>query len=309
MDVPLPAPRPTRPAEPFSPARRLAARVRLFIAPRTPKQIFGVDLTVGTLLELLARAGYAARGFLYVSMGVIALFAAIDLRRSAADSLGAILELADGPLGILWLGAVGAALVGFAIWRAAQVVLDADRQGTGARALASRAGQAISGLVYAALAWSVFEVLDVAEHARTANVAKGQAAEILSWPGGDLVLIGLGLFIVGCGVGNLVQSVLNDFGKRLDGKLPARRWAVWFGRAGYAARGVAFLPLGAFMIEAGLDLDAGQARDFGQALQSLQDQPFGEWVMGLTAAGLVGFGLFALIEARFRIIRIGRPAR
>lgn len=287
-------------------SRRTAARLRRAIAPRAPTRLFGFNLTVGAGLELLARFGYAARGFLYVSMGMIALLTAVDLRRSATDGLGAILETADGPLGWLWLCAVGIALAGFAIWRVAQVVLDVDRQGRGLGAVLSRIGQGVSGLVYGALAWSVFEVLDVAEHAREPNAARQQAEEILGWPGGGLVLLAIGLFVLGCGVGNLIQSLIGDFGKRLGCSASARPWFAGFGRAGYAARGVAFLPLGLFIAEAGLDLDPSQARDFGQALGSLELQPFGSWVLALTALGLVGFGLFALIEARYRRIRIGR---
>lgn len=305
MTFPIVIPRPFRRPEAPALPRRAAARVRRFIAPRAPKQLFGVNLTVATAIELAARAGYVARGFLYISMGVIALFTAIGLRRSAADGLGAILELADGPLGFLWLGTVGAALIGFAIWRAAQVVLDVDRQGSKPAAIFSRIGQAISGVVYAGLAWSVFELLDVAEHVRR-NGASSQAAEILGWPGGEWVLIAAGLFVVGCGIGNLVQSVVSDFGRRLGCPEHTRAWADWVGRAGYCARGIAFLPLGLFLVEAGLDLEPQHARDFGQALQSLQGQPFGDWVLGMTAAGLVGFGLYALIEARYRRIRIGR---
>lgn len=302
MTFPLVARRPEAPIV----SRRTAARIRRALSPRAPARLFGVTLTVGGALEYLARFGYAARGFLYVSMGIIALLTAVDLRRSATDGLGAILEMADGPLGWLWLCMVGAALTGFAIWRAAQVVLDVDRQGRRLGAVFSRIGQGISGLVYGALTWSVFEVLDVAEHIRETNAARQQAETILSWPGGGLVLLAIGLFVLGCGVGNLVQSVIGDFCKRLGCPDPARPWFAWFGRAGYAARGFAFLPLGLFIIEAGLDLDPSQARDFGQALGSLEHQPFGDWVLGLTAMGLIGFGLFALIEARYRRIRIGR---
>lgn len=277
-----------------------------WVAARLPLRVLGVQITFGGVVEALARIGYAARGFVYLSMGLIALLAAFELSPSATDGLGAILALAEWPLGHLWLTTVALALAGFAAWRAAQVLLDADRQGTRLRAIGSRAGQAISGLVYGGLALSVFELLDEVEDRleADASTAQQQAAEVLSWPGGDLLLIGVGLFIVGAGVGNVAQGFLNDFGKRLGCAEGARRWACWCGRIGYVARGFAFLPLGWFLVEAGLDIDPGDARDLGGALQSLEAQPMGSWVMAVTALGLVAFGIFALIEARYRRIDI-----
>lgn len=291
--------------------RRRLAELREAAAARLPLRVAGMEITVSGAVEFLARAGYAARGFIYVSMGLIALRAAAGLRHSATDGLGAILTLAEWPLGFVWLALIAAALLGFAVWRAAQVVLDIDRQGSRPRAIASRLGQAISGLVYGALALSVFEVLDAVidrGDAHEVHEARERAAEILGWHGGAVVLIGAGLFVLGCGVGNIVQAVLTDFGKRLDCGPTRQWWARWCGRVGYAARGFAFLPLGVFMIEAGFDLDASQARDFGEALQSLESQPFGSLVLGMTAAGLVAFGLFALVEAAYRRIHPIRPA-
>ncbi len=289
--------------------RLRALQAERWIARRLPVRILGVEITFPGAVEALARAGYAARGFVYVSMGSIALLAAVELAPSARDGLGALLTLAQWPAGYLWLSAIALALSGFAAWRAAQVIFDADNQGSRPWALGSRAGQAISGVVYGALAMSVFELLDEIEDVREGDIdtAAEQAAEVLGWPGGHLVLIGVGVFIAGAGLGNIIQGLLSDFGKRLGCPDGTRRWAGWVGRVGYVARGFAFLPLGWFLIEAGLDLDPGDARDLGGALQSLEAQPFGSWVMGATAVGLIAFGLFAFIEARYRCIEPRDP--
>lgn len=52
-----------------------------------------------------------------------------------------------------------------------------------------------------------------------------------------------------------------------------------------------------------LDTRASETRDRGEALQAIERQPFGSWVLGLVALGLIAFGLFGLVEARFRRIR------
>jgi hypothetical protein len=290
-------------AEPPSPVMaRPPARDRIAAARRWIERV-RAEPRYHVVVETLARAGYAARGFLYLSMGLAALLAAAGLRHHAANGFGVLKDVASWPLGFVWVSAVGLALAGFSVWRAAQVVFDHDRQGERLKAIFSRAGQAISGLVYGGLALSVFDLLDAIEDSR--HSAQHQAAEILAWPGGQVVLVGVGLFALGCGVGNIVQAATQDFARRLSCPGLLGTACGWIGRVGYAARGFAFLPLGVFLVEAGMDLDARQARDFGESLQSLQTQPFGSLVMGLTAVGLIAFGVFAFIEARYRLI----PAR
>jgi hypothetical protein len=266
------------------------------------------EVTLGGLLEAMARAGYAARGFVYVSVGLIALFAAVEWTDEALGGRGAFEALALWPLGFAWLTAVGFGLIGFAGWRALQALFDADRQGRRPKALASRIGQAISGLVYGGLALTVFEVLDEVEDIREADEdgsAQAGAAAVLTWPYGHWLLIGGGLFIMAVGAANMLTGVTGgSLGRRLGCGPHTHRWACRLGRLGYFGRGIAFLPLGFFLCEAGFDLEPGAARTLGGALQSLETQPFGSWVLAFTAVGVIAFGLFAFVEARFRRIDV-----
>ena len=120
----------------------------------------------GLIAEWACRVGYAARGFVYVSIGFVALMAALDRTPKARGALGALEAWADWPFGIalLWLTALGLAC--FAGWRLLQSVFDADRQGREPKAIAARIGQAISGAVYGGLALSLMELLDAFEDLR-----------------------------------------------------------------------------------------------------------------------------------------------
>jgi len=258
------------------------------------------------LLELAARFGYGARGFVYLSVGAIALLAAMDRVGDAVGSRGAVAWLAEQPYGRVWLILLGLGLWAFVVWRVLQAVFDADREGTSRRALLSRAGQALSGLFYGVLAASVFELLDeVASNPAAEDLAENQekAATLLSLPFGDIALIGVGLVILASGVGNIVRGARSDFGSALACSARLCRRVVPIARAGYIARGVALLPLAVFVILAGMRSSASEVSSFGAGLDALESQPGGSWVLAATAVGLMAFGAFAFVEARWRRIR------
>jgi len=257
-------------------------------------------------IELASRLGYAARGLVYLGLGTVVLLAALDLTPRAKGVKGMLRAWADWPLGWALIGAIGVGLAGFAAWRVLQAVFDADRHGRTLKAWAVRAGQAFSGLVYGGLALSAFELLDELEDVGEIDEeqsAHHAARTVLDLPYGDALLIAAGLAVVAFAVGNVVQGLMQDFSKRLDCDDKTCRRVVPLAKAGYGARGLASLPLGVFLVMAGLQARAGEARSWGGALQAIEHQPFGSGALVLVAAGLIAFGLFGLVEARYRRIR------
>ena len=257
-------------------------------------------------VQWTARIGYAARGAVYLGLGAIALLAALDLTPRAKGARGVLETWAAWPLGSLLITLIASGLTGFAFWRGVQAVFDADRHGGTLKGWAVRAGQALSGVVYGGLAWSALELLDVFEDVGEADETQDihQFAEaILSWPGGDRLLILAGLVVLGFGIGNVVQGLMQDFAKRLSCDADTCARVVPLAKFGYAARGLATLPLGAFLVVAGLEVRASQARSWGDALQIVEQQPAGAGILCLVAMGLVAFGLFGFVEALSRRIQ------
>src|SRR6202011_2131892 len=75
--------------------------------------------------------------------------------------------------------------------------------------------------------------------------------------------------------------------------------AVGLGRFGMYARGVTFLVIGWFLVQAGQHHDAGQVQGFGGAFVFLLNQPFGRVLLGTIALGFVALGLHSFACARW----------
>lgn len=260
-------------------------------------------------VELIARAGYGARGLVYVLVGAFAGMAALELRSETAGAEDALQAFVDWPLGSVWLGAIAAGLAGFVVWRLLQAVLDADRRGSKPKDLLFRAGQAASALVYAALAWSALQALDGVGDLREGEGGEAPASTVLALPLGEWLLFATAAATAVAAAGNLAKAASKRFGHELACGPDVRRWAVPVGRAGYAARGVIFAVLAFILAEIGLDLARADEGTVSAVLQELERLPFGSALLLATGVGLAGFGLFGLVEARWRRIRVPEEVR
>mgnify|MGYP005994866097 FL=1 len=260
----------------------------------------------GAVLEGLARFGYGARGFVYVSIGVILMLTAHDLTSQTAGSTGVVETLARQPFGRVWLMALGVGLWAFVLWRVLQSVFDADNEGRDLPAIGKRAGQAISGVVYGLLASTVFELLDEVNSNPTASdVSENQdkARALMELPFGQAMLIGVGLLILSVGIGNVVRGIRNDFGQDLRCSETVCKRVVPLAHIGYVARGLAYFPLAGLVMLAGFRDRASEITSFGGALESVETLPTGPWLLSAAALGLMAFGAYAFVEGRFRRIR------
>lgn len=265
----------------------------------------GGDRPWATAAEWVSRAGYVARGFVYLSIGAVALLAALDLAPRAEGATGALQAWSRWPLGWVLLWGAGLGLYGFAGWRVLQSVFDADHRGRTARALAERAGLALSAVVHAGLAISTFGLLDFFEDLNEADdrqSARAGLEQVLTMPGGGALVAVGGLFLAGVGVSNLIKAWRHDFTRRLACGRAHAGWVARLGRAGYAARGLVFVLAGLAVTSAGLSAHAGPEAGVGGALQRLESLPAGSLWLSAAAAGMAAFGLYAFAQARWRRI-------
>lgn len=240
-------------------------------------------------LTTLTRVGFAARGLLYI---VIALLVISTGR--AEDPSGALQYLGQGG-GRVLLMIMAAGLFAYSLWRLSDAVFDIERHGSDRKGAVERVGAAASGLVHLLLAWQAVRL--IRGIASAGDGTREGARTALQLPGGGTLVVLAGVALLGVGVFQLVKAVKGTFLRHLEPQVARQLWAQWSGRAGYAARGLVFLISGYFVLKAGFQEQASEAGGTAQALSWLSSP-----LDTVVALGLFAFGLFSLIEARFRIL-------
>src|SRR5919202_6220700 len=229
-----------------------------------------------TTFELAARLGYAARGVVYLVIGGFAVLAALGSGRPTGKK-GALQALLDEPFGSLLLGIVALGLLGFALWRVLQALLDVDRYGREPKALVRRTAYAVSAAIYAALAvWAAQAAVGSGRRAAGDDqAARDWTATLLAEPFGRWLVAGVGAVVVGTGIAIGVRGWQGRFERRLGLSARARRWVMPMGQFGFLARAAVFLLIGLFLILAAVHADSAEAKGLGGALVILQRQPYG----------------------------------
>ena len=132
-------------------------------------------------------------------------------------------------------------------------------------------------------------------------------ALLLKQPFGPALVIIVGLLVLGVACSLFYTAYAAKFQAQLNvATLPAqvKKWIIAVGRAGYAALGVVTIIIGIFLIVAAFQNNASKAKGLDGVLQELAHQPFGPVLLGVVALGLFAYGIYSLVEARYR--RVGR---
>jgi Domain of Unknown Function (DUF1206) len=245
------------------------------------------------MIERLARLGYLSIAVVYAIVGGLAIGGAVP------DHDDAFKVIREQPFGRTMLAAIAIGLAGYAIWRIASGITNSEHREDNAKGMASRLGSIGRGLIHAAISYEVIGLITRRGHGEGSDqAAKHWTARLFDMPFGRFLVVAAALGVIGYGLYQLYAGAKGKLSKQLGGLRPA---AKTISRFGIAARGVVFLVIGGSIALAAARYDSSKVRGFSGALRQLRG-PGDGWLLVLIGAGLIAYGVYALINARYRRI-------
>jgi hypothetical protein len=256
-------------------------------------------------VERLGRAGLVAKGVLYAVIGILAIKVAVGARGEDPNKDGALRTIAAQPLGKFLLAILALGLAGYAAWRLAQGLLDRDAEGERAKALAKRAGNVAKGAWYCGLCvLTVLKIVGAESESGGGGAQEDQAtAGVLGLPFGRYLVFAAAAGFVAAALFNGYRAVTCNFRKKLETEKMTEAEetaATGVGVVGHLARFVVFGLIGAFLAKAAWEFDPQEAAGLDAALYEVARQPYGGFLLGSLAVGLIAYAVYCFVQARYR---------
>jgi hypothetical protein len=249
--------------------------------------------------------GYAAKALLYITVGLLAAQAGLGRRGRAVDTQGALRVVHEATFGRIALIVVAAGLIGYAVWRVVEGIVDPQRRGTDLKGLALRTSFAARGVLHGALGISALRLAARERPGPHSDQTRHWTAVAFGLPAGELLVWATALGIGGYGIYQLYRAYTSKLSSQLRlGELGSgtRRWVIAVSRFGIAARGIVFCLIGFFLARAATMRNAAEAGGVRKSLAWIAD--IGRWPFVVVALGLVAYGVYQLVNARYRSIRV-----
>jgi hypothetical protein len=266
------------------------------VAPEQPSS--AAELARSRTLGRLARAGFVARGLVYLIIAILAVKLALGERGTTTNQQEALRTIAGQPFGEVLLILVAVGLGGYALWMLVRAAIGhgAEQVDTGS----DRVSAAASAVAYGVLCLTALEIL--AGSGTEAGATKQATGGVLGWPAGPAIVTIAGAVLIGVGVYQAYKGLARKFldeAKTDEMSDEVRKGYTALATFGYVARAVVFALIGYGLIKAALDYDPKQAVGLDGALHDLAQSSYGPPLLWLVAVGLAGFAVYSIADARF----------
>ncbi|MCU1593748.1 MAG: hypothetical protein JWO12_1140 [Frankiales bacterium] len=250
----------------------------------------------------VARIGLLARAVFYLLLAYLVVRVVVSASGPPANASGALRTVSETPLGAI---PVALAAVGFAAFGLARL-LGAVRDRAASRT--SRLTTGLQGLFYLGLSEVPASFALGSRSTGTEHQQRATTAKVLMLPAGRFLVIAAGLVLmVVCGW-QVVTALRSGFTDSLNTRQAPRAVRLLVratGKVGIVLRALVFLPIGVFLLLAGIRFDPNSAKGLDATLRSLAHDSAGRLMLLLVAGAFTVFALYTLLEARYRDVDAG----
>lgn len=252
------------------------------------------------------RLGYAAKGVIYLTVGLFALGEALGFSFPLLGTEGVLLAITQQRLGVFLLFLLAVGIAGYAFWRFVQALADPEHSDSlSPLRIVQRLGYAVSGLSYTSVVYASVELLTDLKSEQDDTI-EDIAAQLVETGWGVALLVLVGLTIVGIGLtyiyGGLSEAYISQFKASCHRHLSTA--ATRLGQVGYTARGVSFTVIGVGILQAAFLAQSDPAGGLKDALEKLEAQPYGRLSLGLIAVGFIAYAVYAFLVALYRRFKL-----
>jgi len=259
------------------------------------------------LMETLTRIGYGVRGLIYITMGLLAVQVALGKGGALESPLGAIAKIGKQPAGMFLLWVVLLGLVSYTLWGVVRALLDPLHKGNDMKGLIERGGFLASAFGYAILIMPTYGYVTGSSLASKGSQTQKMITSIMAMPWGRWAIGILGLIVLAAGLYQIYLGLKAGFEQQFQTyRLTPKevKLVTNIGRFGTAARGVVLTVVGGLISFAAYSANPSQPIGMDTALATLLHQPYGIWLLGIVALGLIAFGAYSVLSALwFRLKR------
>jgi hypothetical protein len=256
------------------------------------------DFVGSDYFDGIARFGYASKGAVFGTVGILAIARGVGASGEAEDTPGALEALRELPLHEVILGILALGLAGYALWRFAQALLDVEGEGAGAWGLSKRAIYLGIGGFYAYLAFFAAGV--IAGLRSDDNGVEDFTATVLGLPGGEVLVAAVGIGVVAGGLNEIAFAVRGAYREEFR----YRRMATWeekllagAGWWGHVGRGAVYALIGYKVVKAALTFDPDEAAGLAEGFRAIEEQPYGGALLVAAGAAFLAFGVYCAFIA------------